>query len=293
MKKSKKLNKAQCSAQSNVPELESENSNQSELTYAKEVLNQGSNKTKIFGLEWNRGNDTPSVVTPTFRKNLTKRNILSELASVYDPTGLISPAQLIGKILYRGMCESRISWDESVPQTIKLKWEKWKIDIVNKVEIPRSLTLKLEPITSVDLHIFRDASILGYCAVAYAVVSQPSKVNQGLVASKSRLSKKDITIPRLELIAAHMAANLATNIKAALKDLNIRSVIGWTDSTVVLHWLRDQGSYKVFVENRVKKILSHEFIEWKYVPTKQNPADIGSRRSPISKLGDLWWKGPT
>ena len=149
---------------SNVPELESENSNQSELTYAKEVLNQGSNKTKIFGLEWNRGNDTPSVVTPTFRKNLTKRNILSELASVYDPTGLMSPAHLIGKILYREICESRISWDESVPQTIKIKWEKWKRDIVNKVEIPRSLTLKLEPTTFVDLHIFGDASILGYCA---------------------------------------------------------------------------------------------------------------------------------
>ena len=90
-----------------------------------------------------------------------------------------------------------------------------------------------------------------------------------------------------------MAANIATNIKAALKDLNIRSVIGWIDSTVVLHWLRDQGSYKVFIENRVKKISSHEIIEWKYVSTKQSPADIGSRGSPISKLGDLWWKDPT
>ena len=34
-----------------------------------------------------------------------------------------------------------------------------------------------------------------------------------------------------------------------------------------------------------------ESIEWKYVPTKQNPADTGSRSSPISKLGDPWWKG--
>ena len=34
---------------------------------------------------------------------------------------------------------------------------------------------------------------------------------------------------------------LATNIKAALKDLNIRSVTEWTDSTVTLHCLRDQG----------------------------------------------------
>ena len=136
-------------------------------------------KKKILGLGWNKQNDTLSVVTLTFKKNhlLTKWNILKELALVYDPIGLISPAHVIGKILYREICESRISWDESVPQTIKLKWEKWKIDIVNKVEIPRSLTLKLEPITSVDLQIFRDASILGYCAVAYAVVSQPSKVN--------------------------------------------------------------------------------------------------------------------
>ena len=92
---------------SNVPELESENSHQSELTYAKQVLNQGSNETKILGLGWNKRNDTLSVVTPTSKKNhqVTKRNILSELASVYDPTGLISPAHLIGKILYRDMSQ--------------------------------------------------------------------------------------------------------------------------------------------------------------------------------------------
>ena len=53
-----------------------------------------------------------------------------------------------------------------------------------------------------------------------------------------------------------MAANLAKNIKAALKDINIRSVTDrtWIDRTVVLHWFRDQGNYKVFVENKVKKI---------------------------------------
>ena len=99
-------------------ELESENSNQSELTYGKQVLNQDSNET---------------VVTPTFKNHqLTKRNILSELASVYDPTGLISPAHLIGKVFYREICESKLPWDESVPQTIKRKWEKWKLVIVTK-----------------------------------------------------------------------------------------------------------------------------------------------------------------
>ena len=142
---------------------------------------------------------------------------MSELASVYDPTRLILPAHLIGKIWYRELCESKILWDESLPQTIQLKCEKWKLDIVNKVEMPRSLTLKQEAIDSVDLHICGDVSILGNCAVAYAVASQPSKVNQGLVASKSRLLKKDLMIPRLELIATHMAANLATNISKRFK----------------------------------------------------------------------------
>ena len=59
---------------SNMPTLESDNSNQSQLTYAKQVLNQGSNETKILRLDWNKQNDTLSVVTPTLKKNhqLTK-----------------------------------------------------------------------------------------------------------------------------------------------------------------------------------------------------------------------------
>ena len=60
-------------------------------------------KQKILSLGLNKHNDTISVVTPKIKNNhqLTKQNILSELASVYDPTALISPAHVIGKILYR------------------------------------------------------------------------------------------------------------------------------------------------------------------------------------------------
>ena len=89
-------------------------------------------------MDWNKQNDTLSVVIPTFKKyrQLFKQNILSELASVYDSTRLILPAHLIGKILHREIYESKIPWDESLPQTIKIKWEKWKLDIANTVKIP-------------------------------------------------------------------------------------------------------------------------------------------------------------
>ena len=86
-----------------------------------------------------------------------------------------------------------------------------------KNEIPRSLSLNKESITAVDFHVFGDASVVASCVVVYAVVHQPSVTNKGLVISKSRISKKNLTIPRLELVSAHMASNLIENLKAALK----------------------------------------------------------------------------
>ena len=74
-----------------------------------------------------------------------------------------------------------------------------------EIEIPRSISLKQESVTRVDLQVSGDVSVLGYCAAAYVVVYQSLRVNQGLIASKSRLSERDMTIPRLELIAVHMA----------------------------------------------------------------------------------------
>ena len=106
---------------SNVPSLESKSAEgKQELTYAKQTLSQGSNEIKILGLCWNKEKDNISVVKPiTKEKRPAKRKILNELASVYDPIGLISPSHLIGQILYREVCDLKIPWDEVVPLPIK------------------------------------------------------------------------------------------------------------------------------------------------------------------------------
>ena len=90
--------------------------------------------------------------------------------------------------------------------------------------MPRSVTLNKESITAVDLHVFGDASIVASCAVVYAVVRQPSVTKQGLVVSKSRIPKKNLTISRLKPVSAHMTSNLIENVKAALKSCNIKSI---------------------------------------------------------------------
>ena len=88
-----------------------------------------------------------------------------------------------------------------------------------------------------------------------------------------------------------MSKHLCTKIRQALKNSNVRSVIGQTDCTVVLHWLTEKGNYNVFVANRVKKILEKELTEQRQTPTKQNPADIWSKGCNIGKLPESLLKG--
>ena len=123
---------------------------------------------------------------------------------------MISASHIIGKVIYRELCDKELHWDTIILQILKKNFlKKWVNDITNiPTEIPGSIPTSKESITSVDLHVFGDASILANCAAVYAVVNQPSEISQGLVASKSRISKRDLTIPRLELVSTHMACNL-------------------------------------------------------------------------------------
>ena len=44
--------------------------------------------------------------------------------------------------------------------------------------------------------------------------------------------------------------------------------------------------------SKQSKILEKEYLKWYYVPTKQDPVDIGSRDCLLSKFPDIWWEGP-
>ena len=131
-----------------------------------------------------------------------------------------------------------------------------------------------EPIDNIKFFAFGDASIHGMFAAVYAVVTQASGVTQGLIAAKSCLAKKSLTIPRLELVSGHITVNLTTNVRVALEGFSMtKDIQCWLDSTVALHWLNDDGEYRQFVANRVKKIQSHPNTQWRHVPTSENPAD--------------------
>ena len=279
---------------SNVPSLgDEEENNDGEITYAKQKLGAGIQSTKILGLYWNKQDDELAVKIPTSEHKNTKRGVLKFLASIYDPLGVISPIMLVGKCIFRELCETKHSWDEQIRHDLAVKWQKFKKCLPAQATFPRAISDDREAITFVDLHAFGDASQEGTAAAVYAVIHKPSGVSQGLVAAKARLSKKS-TIPRLELTAGHMAANLISNVRNVLAGIPIRQEVGWTDSTVALHWIRAKGNnYKQFVSNQARKIAEKGVTKWRHVPGVQNPADIASRGGSIDQLTDLWWKGPS
>ena len=100
-----------------------------------------------------------------------------------------------------------------------------------------------------------------------------------------------------KVMAARCTAKLVQNVEKALS--NQRRIEGrtlWSDSKTVLCWLRNKKEWKQFVKHRVNDILKVSDNEhWKYCPSEDNPADIGTRGMIASKLNEsqLWWNGPS
>ena len=278
---------------SNVKQLE-EDTNlivaSEEQSFAKQQLNVKPTESKMLGLKWDKEQDTLAVVIPEEETQPTKRGILGKMANIYDPLGLIAPLTLTAKQIYRELCETKAPWDTKINGALLQRWKKWEEQLPREQQVLRPIASYQEEIQAVELHSFGDASERGVGAAVYAVVRQPSGNTQRLVVAKSRLAKQGLTIPRLELIAAHMATNLLINVRNALDNLPSPKVFGWLDSTVALHWIKGNGQYKQFVANRVAKIQLYKEIEWRYVPMDENPADLASRGALVHSV--LWQQGP-
>ena len=72
--------------------------------------------------------------------------------------------------------------------------------------------------------------------------------------SNNKRGLKDITLPRLELLAVTIGVRAANFVVKELKVTPLKQIL-WTDSTCVLHWLKSSKPLPVFVANRVKEVL--------------------------------------
>lgn len=256
--------------------------------------------TKALGLRWNPKDDIfifhPIQITS--ESIPTKRQFLSEISKIFDPLGWLSPVTIKLKIIFQETWKKELGWDEPVPQDISLEWNNIKIDLPNisQFKIPRWIQTHENDI--IELHGFCDASTKAYACVVYCKIQRNDTTHVTLVAGKSKVVplKKSQSIPRLELSGALLLSKLMAKIISSLPDFRVL-VHGWVDSMAVLGWINgDPERWKPFVANRVKMIC--EIIpkdRWRYVKSKENPADCASRSLTACHLADhsLWWQGPT
>ena len=100
------------------------------------------------------------------------------------------------------------------------------------MRVPRSVARGVGRVQAVHLHVFADASNIACSAVAIAVAEGETGVVKGLLKSKSRISKRNTSIGRLELVGRQIAANMVQNLQNELKRWPIVTTTVWMDSMV-------------------------------------------------------------
>ncbi|XP_037929718.1 uncharacterized protein LOC119664260, partial [Teleopsis dalmanni] len=254
--------------------------------------------TKTLGLSWCPKSDSLCVkvkLEPVC--STTKSSATSDLARLFDPLGLLSPVVVMAKIFIQELWNLKMDWDEKLPTELHKQWLEFRNNLtkVNCLQISRHI-FKGEVPANIQLHIFTDASEKAYGAAAYLRSTlQNGQIIVRLLCAKSRVAPlKRLTLPRLELCAAVVGAELATRIKNDLQIRNYQTFF-WCDSQIVISWINSPSSkFHTFVANRVSNI--HHLTatsQWRHVSSEHNPADILSRGLAPHKLQSsiMWFYG--
>ncbi|XP_076660019.1 uncharacterized protein LOC143363291 [Halictus rubicundus] len=252
----------------------------------------------ILGIAWIPAFDRFLVRLhhPTEPTN-TKRAVLSALARLFDPLGRIAPVVVTAKLIMQRLWAARCDWDEPIPDKLHLEWQTYlgQLPDLAATQIPRPIASG--PVLRRSLHGFADASSMVYAAAVYIrSVLRDGRVEVALLVAKSRVAPvKTISVPRLELSATLLLANLVAFVRLSLRCEQCETHC-WTDLSIVLTWLsQSPAKWKTFVANRVAKIQTTlPDVYWHHVPTQDNPADCASRGISPRQLQShpLWWHGP-
>nr|CAD2179998.1 unnamed protein product [Meloidogyne enterolobii] len=287
-------------AQMNLREISSNDRRLIESLPAEKIL---TNRTvKLLGIPWDTVFDWLLIKLPQFPegKIATKREVLSILATPFDPLGLICPVLLPVKIFMNDIWSKKLKWDDRLSDEQNGVWQKlmgtWKNQ---SFTLDRRLfsPLFVEGTCSYTLHAFTDASGKAFGVCVYLVRKQNDLLESKLIMAKSsikpaKLPKDYDTIPKLELQAAKLGIKLLTFLLEQLQKVTVESTFLWVDALDIIHWLKSDRKLDRYVENRLGLLRKYQV---RRVPGKENPADIASRGMEPEALNHarIWWQGPS
>ncbi|XP_014212691.1 uncharacterized protein LOC106642429 [Copidosoma floridanum] len=173
-----------------------------------------------LGVSWDPSSDHFRLIPPRVQAQDTKRTILATLARLFESCGWLAPTILNAKFLLQDLWRTELDWNEVVPPSMARQWSVFasELQVIHGFAIPR--LIGWSPDLDLQLHALSDASHRAMAAVTFSRLTD----SKGLVRCHILLAKTKLvpirtlkpasspqplmTIPRLELQAALLAANL-------------------------------------------------------------------------------------
>jgi hypothetical protein len=192
------------------------------------------------------------------KTEISKRQILREIALVYDCMGLICPFTITARIILQHVWRLRTDWDtriaslgDETSQYLLKRYDDWKHQLasVDRIIYQRVL-FHSKPIETF-LVGFCDAAVEAYACSVYIISRYPDKQKGDLVAASSKVSPlSGRTLQQLELLGAQILVRKMKRVMLVFPDA-VR-VVYYTDSVTVLSQIsKPAKAFKPFVANRV------------------------------------------
>ena len=163
-----------------------------------------------------------------------------------------------------------INWDDKLRDKEYRGWSELieKLNNIKKCADLRCCSPLDQNSEKIQIHIFCDANLVAYAAMAYLRFSRNNGyAHVTLIMAKSRVAPLEpLSVPRLELLAALLGAKLLKYIENELEfEITQRSL--WSDSTTVLRCIKSEPRTRdVFVSNRLAEIGElTKSREWRWV----------------------------
>ena len=198
---------------------------------------------------------TPGDVTKLLSsKNVSRRMVISKIAELWEPAGYFEPYKVQLKLAAHAL--NGLEWDSPLAMDLQ---EYWIIRFQQFLSIPHlRISRYIFPSdvpsdSKIRLLCLSDAACMSGGAAVYAGIRlEDGSYSCQLLSSRSKLMQE--SIPRNELNALRIGANLVFDIKNALGDLVSESLF-FTDSNIAMAWcMNTKKKLRLYCLNRVTEI---------------------------------------
>ena len=267
------------------------------------ILPDDPTRHKVLGVIWDPSTDMlifsvrDSMNEALKITRITKCTVLSVVAGIYDPLGILCALVIILKLLFQEVCAMKVDWDVQLSNDFTDRWISALQFLASfePIRIPRHYLngRNLVSASKIELHGFCDASLKAVAAIVYLRAVFSDKAECSIIAAKTKVvplhqrkiskdgTDKRYTVPKLELSSCLILSGLMKSVLLSFgKIYGTPRVMCWTDSKDCVWWINSREKVRGrYVQPKVEKVRRNlpGVLSWNHCPGSINPADIPSR----------------